>query len=181
MNSQRITRIALMLSLLIICSYISIPIGHVPISLQTMAIFIIGLLLSPQDAAITTSLYLIMGVMGVPVFANGGGGLQSVLSPSFGFVIAFIPASALMSFIVNKLEPAGKNLLFAALIGEVVLYSIGLTYMAFILTSYLNLPQTFSSVLGIGLLPFIPGDILKIILAVYIVKQLSRIRLLQQN
>ena len=93
MKTKDITFTAIMLSILIVCSQISIPIGPVPITLQTLAILLIGYFLSPKKSALATTLYLIMGLAGLPIFSAFSGGPQSILMPSFGFILGFIPVS----------------------------------------------------------------------------------------
>ncbi|RFP39282.1 hypothetical protein DDJ69_32005, partial [Klebsiella oxytoca] len=80
MKAKDITLVGLLVAILIVCSQIAIPIGPVPITLQTFAVMLIGMIVKPKHAFYTTLLYLIIGVFGLPVFAGGLGGLQAVLS-----------------------------------------------------------------------------------------------------
>lgn len=164
-----------MLALLIICSYISIPIGTVPISLQTFAVVLIGLLLPVQWSALTMSLYLVMGLAGLPVFAGGQGGLQALLSPSFGFVIGFVFGAPIIKAYLSRSSSSYRQSFIASFIGQMVIYLIGLTYMSWILNAYLGNSFNFSTILSIGMIPFIPGDILKTLLAVAIHQRLHRL------
>jgi len=173
MKAKDITLVGLLVAILIVCSQIAIPIGPVPITLQTFAVMLIGMIVKPKHAFYTTLLYLIIGVFGLPVFAGGLGGLQAVLSPSFGFVIGFIPASLLQSYYLERnLLNGNKELIIAAAINYIVSYLIGMTYMFFILNVYLHSAFSIPQILMIGLVPFIPGDLLKNILAITVGKRL---------
>lgn len=173
MKTRDITLSALMIAVLAICSQLSIPIGPIPITLQTFAVLLIGMILPSKHAFIVTSAYLLLGLIGFPVFANGSGGIQSFLSPAFGFAIGFIPAATLMArFIERKSQPTLYNYLIASLIATLVLYSIGLSYMSFILNVVLGAQMTLSQVLMAGMLPFLPGDILKIIFSIVVAQRL---------
>ncbi len=174
MKTTDLTRIALMLALLVVSAQFSIPIGPIAISLQTLVVLIIGLVLPTKQAVLTTSLYVVIGLIGLPVFAQGMGGPQSVLLPSFGFILSFTPAVWAMSKI-RKMKPiAGIHpSIFALIVGNVIIYALGLLYMTFILTFYVGQDLNFGQILSIGMLPFIPGDIIKSIVAMSISKRLN--------
>ncbi|MBG9982991.1 biotin transporter BioY [Aerococcaceae bacterium DSM 111020] len=174
MKTKDMTLTALMIALLVICSQLSIPIQPVPITLQTLAVLLIGYLLSPKNAFLTGLCYLIMGIIGLPVFAGFSGGYQSFLSPSFGFVISFMFAAGLGALYLTKVKHRSyKQLLLAGLIMSVVIYSIGLPYMWLILNQVNGVTLSLTELLAAGLLPFIPGGIIKIIFGMLLAKQLS--------
>lgn len=176
MKTRQLTQMALMLALLIICSQLTIPLGPVPITLQTFAILMIGLVLPPKYAGLTTLIYLVVGLFGLPVFSGGTGGFGSFISPSFGFVIGFIPASFIISYLKQRLKPeTNSKLMGTTLIGTVILYIIGLSYMYIIFRNVLDIETGFTHVLQLGLIPFIPGDIFKALLAIFVYKRLKRI------
>ncbi len=173
MKTKDMTLIAIMIGILIICSQLALPIGPVPITLQTLAVFVIGYLLTPKNAVMATLLYLVLGLIGFPIFSNFTGGLQAFLLPSFGFALAFIPATYLQAKYLNKHSRFNvRNLAIAGLINTVVTYGIGLTYMTFILNIYLESQLSFMGILFAGFIPFIPGDIIKLTLAITLAKRL---------
>ena len=90
-----LTLISMMLALLIICSKISFNIGPIPITLQTFAVFMISLILGVKKSIIVFLTYIIMGLIGIPVFSQGGG-FDYIFKPSFGFIIGFLAASAII-------------------------------------------------------------------------------------
>lgn len=173
MKTRDITLSALMIAILAISSQLSIPIGLIPITLQTFAVLLIGMILPSKHAFIVTSAYLLLGLIGFPVFANGSGGIQSFLSPAFGFAIGFIPAATVMArFLEKKNQPSLPHYLIASLVATLVLYSIGLSYMSFILNVVLGAQMTLPQVLIAGMLPFLPGDILKVFLSIVVAQRL---------
>lgn len=166
MKTRELTLSALMIATLIICSQLSIPIGIVPITLQTFAILIIGMTLSVKNCLLVTTGYLVLGLTGLPVFAGGTGGIQSVLSPAFGFAIGFIPAAALIAYYLSKQTfLALWHYLLIGTLATLVIYIIGLVYMNFILTVIIGSQLSLIQLLMAGMIPFIPGDLLKIILS----------------
>lgn len=174
MKTQDLTRVALMLALLAVCSQIALPIGPVPITLQTLVVLIIGLILPTGQALLTMSLYLVLGLIGLPIFSQAMGGLQSVFLPSFGFILSFIPAVWVMSKICHKKNSHSiRRYVIAVIAGNLIIYIIGLSYMSFILTIYLGNEMSLWQILFVGMIPFIPGDIAKSIVAVTASKRLN--------
>lgn len=173
MKAKDITLTAIMLTILIVCSQIALPIGPVPITLQTLAVLMIGYSLSSKQAVLATSLYLIMGLAGLPIFSAFSGGPQSILMPSFGFIIGFIPSSYIQAKYLEKhsyLEI--KQLIISGILNFSITYIIGLSYMAVILNIYLNSQMNFVQILMAGLIPFIPGDLIKLAVAVLLAKRI---------
>lgn len=102
MKAKDLTLTAILLALLIVLSQLSVPIGPIPITLQTLAVLFIGYFLSPRSTVIATFTYLVGGLVGLPIFSNFQGGLQSVLLPSFGFILSFIPAAFFQALYLRK-------------------------------------------------------------------------------
>lgn len=173
MKTREITLSAILLALLIVCSQLVIPIGPIPITLQTLAVLMMGYLLSPKNTLLTTSIYLIMGVSGLPVFAGFSGGFHMLLTPAFGFVLGFIPASYIQAKYLKSFSNLEmKHLLFSGFIASLITYLIGLTYMAGILNLYLDSQMNFTQILMVGLIPFIPGDLIKLAVASLLAKRI---------
>lgn len=164
---------AMMIAVLVIASQLSIPVQPVPITLQTLAVMLIGMLRGPKNAFIIIVGYTLLGLIGLPVFSGFSGGFQTILSPSFGFILSWWVAAPLQSLYLQKREYVGyKELFLSSLINSLVISVIGITYMAAILNLYLGAGMGFYAVLMAGFIPFIPGDIVKMILSVVIGKQL---------
>lgn len=83
-------------------AHIRIPLSFVPITLQTMMVMLAALLLGARRGALAMSMYMMMGLLGLPVFTLGGG-IHNIMSPTFGFIVGFIPAAWLTGFISERL------------------------------------------------------------------------------
>ncbi len=157
--------ISLFAALTAVGAFIRIPIPHVPFTLQTLMVMFAGLLLGSRRGALSQVLYLILGLMGLPIFAQGGGPAY-ILQPSFGFLIGFIAGA----FTIGKVLDRSTNLtlsrtLFALVLGQAIIYLFGLSYLYLNLNFILQKPISLSSVFFIGFLIFIPGDVVKTIIA----------------
>ncbi len=173
MKTKDITITSMLIAVLVVCSQLSVPIGPVPVTLQTLAVLLIGFLLSPKNALFATVVYTVMGLAGLPVFSAFSGGLHSILMPSFGFVIAFIPASFAQAKYLSKVNALEtKHLVISGLINFIITYAIGIPYMAFILNIYMNAQMGLVAILMAGMIPFIPGDLIKLFTGVVMAKRL---------
>jgi len=163
---KRLTRNAIMLALMCIVGMFSIPLGtNVKVSLQLLMVFIIGLTsVSFIDTLIITSLYLVIGLF-VPVYA----GFSASISPTFGFVISFVVLSFPLYFL-NKLPIKNQfiRMGIACLVSLLICYAIGSVFLML----YLNL--SIEKALLISVVPYIPFDIAKIVIAVLVVSLLPK-------
>lgn len=181
-KNQELTLTALFIALLIVASQVVIPIGPVSITLQTLVVLVIGYLFDKKIAIRILLLYMIIGLIGVPAFSQMQGGPQSLLTPSFGFIIGFIPAAGLQSFYLEKNSvPSQKQLIMAGLINIGVTYLFGMLYMTYILNNFLALGMSPIQLLMAGMLPFIPLDILKMMIAIVIARRLKATSALNRN
>lgn len=172
MKTKELTLMAIMLALLIVCSQLAIPIGPVPITLQTFCVLLIGMLLSPKQAFIVTATYTLLGLIGLPVFAGFKGGFHSVFSLSFGFVISFIVASTVLAILTQSNKGNFKHNLFAGMIASFIIYAVGLPYMSIIFNHVMEVPKSFTEVVALGMTPFLIGDLIKLVFAATIVNKL---------
>ncbi|SHK82214.1 biotin transport system substrate-specific component [Clostridium cavendishii DSM 21758] len=151
---------SLFTALTCIGSYIAIPLGPVPITLQTFFVIMSGIILGSKLGALSQITYLFIGLLGIPVFSGGTGGLTSVLKPSFGFILGFI----LAAYIIGKITEKNRNLktiIFSVLLGNLIIYLIGIPYFYIIFSSFIGKSITLSKTLSYTLIPFIPGDLIK--------------------
>jgi len=162
---------ALFTSLTVVGAFISIPIGPVPITLQTFFVVLSGLILGAKLGALSQLTYVILGLIGLPVFSGGTGGLTSIVRPTFGFLISFIVAA----YVIGKLTEKNKSLsriIYSVILGSFVIYVIGVPYFYFIFTNYLGKSINFYAALKYACIPFIPGDIIKAVIAILLAKKL---------
>lgn len=166
MKTKEITLVALMLAMLIICSQIAIPIGVVPITLQTFAVLLLGLILRPRLAVLTTFLYAGMGLVGLPVFSGASGGPQMIMAPSFGFILGFIPSAWIVSVMSRQTKHSQLiHNIFACLAGTIMTFVFGVIYFIIIMNGIRQMNMSTLEILGLTVIPFIPGAILKMVLA----------------
>lgn len=164
LSIRSLTRISIFTALTGVGAFLSIPIGIVPITLQSMFVLLAGFLLGFKGAVLSQVAYLIIGLIGIPVFSNFTGGIQTIFLPQFGFLLGFVVMGGISSLAYEKANTM-VGFLFYGLLASIGLYIIGLTYMAFILNVLMKSGISFSGILKIGLLSFIPGDALKLFLA----------------
>lgn len=145
---------------------IPLPFTPVPITGQTFAILLVGAALGSRLGFLALLAYLVEGGMGLPVFAGGTGGLARILGPTGGFLIAFPLAAGLVGLLVERLG-LDRSLLGTFLVmlaGNALLYLVGLPWLA----AWLMGAGKFTGLgglLAMGLFPFIPGDLVKAVLA----------------
>lgn len=160
--------------LVALCAHVSIPLWFtpVPLTLQTFAVLLLGLLLSPPAAAAALVLYLAEGAAGLPVFSpHSPGGLLHLLGPTGGYLLSYPFAAALTSSLRLRFGRGGfVSSLFAASTSSVVILLCGAAWLA-ILTH-----QPAGTILTLSVLPFLPGDILKIVAAAASAVALGRFR-----
>ena len=154
---QNLTLTALMAAVLCIIGPFVIPIGMVPMSLTNMVIYLTVLLLDKKRATISVAIYLMIGFIGLPVFAGFIGGAGKLLGPTGGYLIGYLVLSWIAGTILEKLE---KTKILALSIGTVGLYLVGTIWLMF--QSKLNL----MAALSVGVFPFVVFDVLKIVIAV---------------
>ncbi|WP_373899398.1 biotin transporter BioY [Haloimpatiens sp. FM7315] len=141
--------------------FIKIPVGPVPITLQYLFTALSGVLLGPFLGSLSQLLYVILGLLGIPIFA-GGGGLSYIFDPSFGYLIGFIVAPYVIGKILAQAKaPCFFKIFLASIVGVVIIYIIGVPYMFIILNNVLNISITLEKAIKIGFLVFIPGDLIK--------------------
>jgi len=164
-KTTEIVMVSLFAALTAVGAFIKIPIPYVPLTLQTLMVMLAGLILGSRLAALSQALYLTIGLLGLPIFAQGGGP-GYVLQPSFGFLLGFIVGAYVIGRMVEKEENISLPRTLAALIlGQAAIYSLGIAYLHFNLNFIIHKPTSIYTTLKIGLLVFIPGDILKTLVA----------------
>ena len=171
---QRLAIIAISTAFLAVASQLTIPLPLVPLTLQTLAVGIIATLLKPLDSILAICLYLVLGAIGVTVFAGGAAGFGVILGPTGGFLIGFLLQSQQVSllgqtaFMVKSTR--GKLILYSAanIIGAAWCLALGTIWLS--LVARLSLQVAFKS----GFLPFIIPGLVKAILAAFIGYALRR-------
>lgn len=162
LRSRDLILIALFAGLTAVGAFIRIPFGPVPISLQSFFSLMAGALLGARLGALSQGIYLAIGLIGVPVFASGGGP-SYLMSPSFGFLIGFILCAWTVGKWMEGKAWAMSNFFIGSLLGSMLVYALGVPWMHMILTKVSGVDITFIKAVKVGCLVFIPGDLVKII------------------
>ena len=152
--------IAIFAALTAIGAFISIPIPYVPFTMQFFFSSISGIILGSKKGALSQLLYILIGLIGIPVFTKGGGP-QYIFQPTFGYLIGLVISTYIIGKVVEIRSNSFKNLLLANLLGIVFIYIIGVTYFYLITKFYLGVNITIRVAIYNGFLLTIPGDILK--------------------
>lgn len=120
---------ALFAALIAAGAYIKIPLPLVPVTLQLQFALLAGVLLGPNKGALSSLVYALAGLAGIPVFA-GGGGIQYILNPTFGYIAGFIAGAFAAGHVVRRFAKKGTAACFAALsAGTLAVYAAGLVYL----------------------------------------------------
>jgi biotin transport system substrate-specific component len=149
-------------------AWIAIPLPYVPVTLQTLFTMLSGALLGPYFGALAMIVYVLLGLIGLPVFAQGQSGLGTLVGPAGGYLVGFVVGAIVIGLIVRlKKKPGFLWLCLAMAIGELVVYAFGVAQLS--LVAGMSLDRA----IIVGALPFVPGDILKIAVAALIARKIE--------
>jgi len=138
---------------------IPLPFTPVPLTGQTFAVLLVGAALGSKRGAASLALYLAVGVLGLPFFAGGAHGLNVVTGATGGYLIGFIVAAYVIGLLAEHgLERSVRTSIIPFLIGTVIIYACGVTWLAIVVGS-------FSKAITLGLVPFVIGDVIKLVAA----------------
>lgn len=147
--------------------------GLVPFSILPVLVFMSGIILGAEYAAMAMFVYLILGLFGLPVFSSPPfGGLGYILKPTFGYLLGNIAAAYVIGRIYRE-GSLGRGIV-AVLAGIAALYIFGLSYLYIVLRWVLHNPASLYGVLAAGFLPFIWGDLIKAGIAVWVGREVVR-------
>ena len=171
-NIRTLSACALFAALLSVGAIIRVPMPYIPFTLQTLFVFLAGLVLGPQKGACACALYMALGLFGLPVFASGGG-FQYVLHPSFGYILGFIAGAFLTGLLARRRPGAGVvYAMLCCLAGLMVVYVCGVFYLAAILRFHLGQSISLLQLGFTGALVFLPGDALCAFAAAWLYERL---------
>ena len=161
-RTKKIVLIGLMTAVTCILGPLSIPLpfSPVPISLTNFAIFLAVFILGMKDATISFIIYLLLGAVGVPVFSAFSGGLGKLVGPTGGYLFGFIFLALIMGFFMEHFDRKIVSTIIGMIIGMAVCYIFGTVWLAKLMS------LSFNEALALGVLPYLAGDVAKIIIAV---------------
>lgn len=160
--ATRVAFAALFGALTFLGSLIRIPVGPVPITLQTLVVLLAGLTLRPGTAFWAMVVHLLLKLI-----TTG----EAWMTPPFGFVIAFIVVAPSMAFAKARLKNSLANVIGITVVATFTMYAIGIPYMGFILNNQMGGNYSLMQLLNMGMILFLPGDAAKAALAVMIQKR----------
>lgn len=160
---------AMFTALIAVCSIISIPIGEVPITLQTFAICLSAAMLGWKRGTLSVLIYILLGAVGVPVFAGMSGGIGILAGPTGGYIIGFILTALVVGFAADHWKRKALPLTIAMVIGVLLCYAVGTVW--FMVVTKMGLGES----LLLCVVPFLIPDAVKIVLAMILSNRLSKV------
>ena len=178
-TAPSMARMAMMIALVIVLGQVSIPLpfSPVPITGQTLAIILVGLLMTPMQTLVVVGLWIVMGTLGLPVFSLGRSGPEVLLGTSGGYIIGFLLCAIFIAFFKMPLTGYKSVPRFKSLMRNSIVVGIG-SFVIIYTLGVLGLMRVTEMPLGVaiakGAVPFLLGDAIKLIIAVLACDQLLR-------
>jgi biotin transport system substrate-specific component len=165
-NTKNLTFIALMTAFICILGPLSIPIGPVPVSLQNFAIYLVLYIVGMKRGTVAFLLYMLLGLMGLPVFAGFTGGLQKIAGPTGGYLVGFIGMAVLAGWVVDHYSQKRIRCVAGMFLATCIPYLLGTLWLAH------STGIGFAAAFAAGVVPFVPVDLAKMAVAAVVGPQL---------
>ena len=154
--------VSIFTALTVLGGYIAIPLGPVSMVLSNFVILLSGLLLGSKRGTSVAFTYLLLGALGLPVFAGGTSGIAHIIGPTGGYLIGYLPAAFITGLISEHKKRSLKKDALALIFGTLSIYTFGIPWLKF------SLSMSWNNAISAGMLPFLIGDTIKIIAAALI-------------
>lgn len=160
---------AIFAALISVLGYLIIPLpfSPVPITGQTLAVMLAGCLLTPLQAALSVITFIFIGAIGIPVFSGGTAGLGVIFGSKGGYLLGFLIGAMVISLIRGKSNSIVRIISACIIGGIVIVYILGIPWLSYITG------MEITKAITVGALPFIPGDLIKAIVAGFIAKKIN--------
>lgn len=168
MSVRRIAMIGVVTAVTCVLAPLSLPIGPVPISLTNLVIYFSLYLLGTVDGTLSYLIYLLIGLVGLPVFSGGTGGPGKLFGPTGGYLIGFIPMAVIAGIMIERFRSKWYLCLAGMVVGTAVCYALGTVWLAY------EAQMKPMEALWAGVIPFIPGDLIKMVLALIFGPQIKK-------
>lgn len=165
-NTKNLTFIALMTAFICILGPLSIPIGPVPVSLQNFAIYLVLYIVGMKRGTIAFLLYILLGLVGLPVFAGFTGGLQKMVGPTGGYLVGFIFMTVLAGWVLDRYYQKSILCVAGMFLATCIPYLLGTLWLSH------STGIGFSAAFAAGVVPFVPVDLAKMVVAAIVGPQL---------
>lgn len=164
---KTIALIAVMTAVTCVLAPLSLPIGPVPISLTNLAIYFGLYILDVKKESLSYIVYMLIGLAGLPVFSNFTGGVGKLFGPTGGYIIGFLPMAVIAGIFIDRTNGKLLPSLLGMVLGTVICYALGTIWLAY------QANMDFKAALFAGVIPFIPGDLIKMALAAVLGPKIS--------
>lgn len=164
MKTKNIALIGLMAAVLCILGPLAlpIPVSPVPISMGSFAVYLTAYILGLKKGTVSLCIYLLLGLVGLPVFTGFSGGIGKVLGPTGGYLVGYIFMTLICGFFVDRWKTNYGLIFLGMILGTLALYLFGTLWLAKLAN------MSFIAALGVGVIPFIPGDLAKIVITMLV-------------
>ena len=153
---------------LVVSAQVSIPLGPVPITLQIMFVLLAGSVLGSRLGPASVAVWVLLGVFGLPVFAQGKAGAAVLIGPTGGYILGYFICTYIVGYVAEHFAVTYKYTAMAMLIGLAFIYGAGLAGFMLSFQYVLHKAMTLERALNLAVWPFLPLDIVKTAVAVYI-------------
>ncbi len=167
-----LTQTAVFAALIAVCAWISIPVSAVSFTLQTFAICLAGALGGKKAGTLSVGVYILLGLAGVPVFSGFRGGAAVLAGPTGGYIVGFIFTALIVGAFADRFGHRFWASVLSMALGVAVCYAFG-TVWYYILYNQGGGAVTWGGVLSVCVVPFLPFDALKIVLAAALARALA--------
>ena len=157
-------------ALVALLAQVTIPLPIVPITGQTLGVLVVGAALGARRGAAALTTYMLTGLAGLPVFAGFTGTIAAVATPSFGFILGFIPAAFLAGWFAERTWDRRPWLAMVGFVAaSIVPFLVGVPYMAYILNVVMGAGYDLGGIIAVGVTPFIAGGLVKAAIAAIVI------------
>lgn len=169
LKTRDVALVGLFAALTVICAWISVPLGPVPVTLQTFAVFLGAALLGSRRGTLAVAVYILLGVVGLPVFS----GFKTLNPVTFGYVLGFLPLGMLTAASDRLFKGKKLALPLGMVLGLLVCYSIGTVWFYYVM-HFRGTEYGFGKILSLCVTPFILPDLVKLALAWFLSLKLAK-------
>lgn len=169
-NTKTIALIGLMAAVTCVLGPLSIPLpfSPVPISLTNLAVYLSVYVLGMKRGTVSYLIYLLIGLVGIPVFSSFTGGPGKLLGPTGGYLIGFLFMAVICGIVIDKWTTNMPLCFLGMVLGTLVCYLFGTVWLAY------QAGLSFQGALAAGVIPFVPGDLCKIVISMLIGPQIRK-------
>lgn len=168
MDVKSMTKIALMTAVICILAPISIPIGAVPISFTNIALYFAVYIIGTKYSLYSYLIYYLLGIVGLPVFSGFQGGLAKAAGPTGGCLIGFFFMVIISGLFIQKFKHNKIMQMLGMIIGTAVVYLLAVLWFSFVMDT------TLYEAFLVCVAPFIVGDLIKMVLAMYVGSEIKK-------